>query len=228
MEGFTINIQIDDREGNRIEYAKKQYKKHEIELKHLKTADFIFNKRVAFEYKTLPDFISSVQSGRVTEQAIRLNQTFDYPFIIIQGSDTELDDYINKLYFIRRIRKKNKPQKFYYKHFYHAINSLNCLVTVLRCPTEQSCFDNMLHQAMKCLDGAPVNRKVAKTGSPAYQCLRYCLKGVGPKTAENIVNSLGLVTISDVVNVSVEDLVSVRGVSRSSADLIKSQIGCLL
>ena len=28
-------VQIDDREGERIEYAKKQYKKHEIELKHL-------------------------------------------------------------------------------------------------------------------------------------------------------------------------------------------------
>lgn len=28
-------VQIDDREGERIEYAKKQYTKHEIELKHL-------------------------------------------------------------------------------------------------------------------------------------------------------------------------------------------------
>lgn len=219
-------VQIDDREGERIEYAKKQYTKHEIELKHLETGDFIFNNKVAFEYKTFPDFVKSVQDGRVVEQAIRLNQTYPYPFVMIQANEQELKDYINKLYFIRKARQhgKHKPQKFYEKNYYGAINSLNCYVTVLTCPTQYLAFQSMLNQAKKCLDGAPVNRKVAKTGSPAYQCLRYCVKRVGPKTAEKIVNELGLETVRDVVNVSVEDLVSVRGVSRSKAEFIKSQV----
>lgn len=219
-------VQIDDREGERIEYAKKQYTKHEIELKHLETGDFIFNNKVAFEYKTFPDFVKSVQDGRVVEQAIRLNQTYPYPFVMIQANEQELKDYINKLYFIRKARQhgKHKPQKFYEKNYYGAINSLNCYVTVLTCPTQYLAFQSMLNQAKKCLDGAPVNRKVAKTGSPAYQCLRYCVKRVGPKTAEKIVNELGLETVRDVVNVSVDDLVSVRGVSRSKAEFIKSQV----
>lgn len=219
-------VQIDDREGERIEYAKKQYTKHEIELKHLETGDFIFNNKVAFEYKTFPDFVKSVQDGRVVEQAIRLNQTYPYPFVMIQANEQELKDYINKLYFIRKARQhgKHKPQKFYEKNYYGAINSLNCYVNVLTCPTQYLAFQSMLNQAKKCLDGAPVNRKVAKTGSPAYQCLRYCVKRVGPKTAEKIVNELGLETVRDVVNVSVEDLVSVRGVSRSKAEFIKSQV----
>lgn len=219
-------VQIDDREGERIEYAKKQYTKHEIELKHLETGDFIFNNKVAFEYKTFPDFVKSVQDGRVVEQAIRLNQTYPYPFVMIQANEQELKDYINKLYFIRKAKQhgKHKPQKFYEKNYYGAINSLNCYVTVLTCPTQYLAFQSMLNQAKKCLDGAPVNRKVAKTGSPAYQCLRYCVKRVGPKTAEKIVNELGLETVRDVVNVSVEDLVSVRGVSRSKAEFIKSQV----
>ena len=93
-------VQIDDREGERIEYAKKTYTKHEIELKHLETADFVFNNKVAFEYKTFPDFVKSVQDGRVVEQAIRLNQTYPYPFVMIQANEQELKDYINKLYFI--------------------------------------------------------------------------------------------------------------------------------
>lgn len=219
-------VQIDDREGERIEYAKKQYTKHEIELKHLETGDFIFNNKVAFEYKTFPDFVKSVQDGRVVEQAIRLNQTYPYPFVMIQANEQELKDYINKLYFIRKAKQhgKHKPQKFYEKNYYGAINSLNCYVTVLTCPTQYLAFQSMLNQAKKCLDGAPVNRKVAKTGSPAYQCLRYCVKRVGPKTAEKIVNELGLETVRDVVNVSVDDLVSVRGVSRSKAEFIKSQV----
>ena len=86
----------------------------------------------------------------------------------------------------------------------------------------------MLNQAKKCLDGAPINRKVAKTGSPAYQCLRYCVRGIGPKTTEKIVNGLGLETVSDVVGLSVDDLVSVRGVSRSKAEDIMGKIGDML
>lgn len=170
--------------------------------------------------------MKSVQDGRVVEQAIRLNQTYPYPFVMIQANEQELKDYINKLYFIRKARQhgKHKPQKFYEKNYYGAINSLNCYVTVLTCPTQYLAFQSMLNQAKKCLDGAPVNRKVAKTGSPAYQCLRYCVKRVGPKTAEKIVNELGLETVRDVVNVSVDDLVSVRGVSRSKAEFIKSQV----
>ena len=223
-------VQIDDREGERIEYAKKTYTKHEIELKHLETADFVFNNKVAFEYKTFPDFVKSVQDGRVVEQAIRLNQTYPYPFVMIQANEQELKEYIQKIYFIRKSKQhgKHKPQKFYEKNYYGAINSLNCYVTVLTCPTQYLAFQSMLNQAKKCLDGAPVNRKVAKTGSPAYQCLRYCIKGVGPKTTEKIVNTLGLKTVRDVVNVSVDDLVSVRGVSRSKAEYIVSQLGGLV
>ena len=223
-------VQIDDREGERIEYAKKTYTKHEIELKHLETADFVFNNKVAFEYKTFPDFVKSVQDGRVVEQAIRLNQTYPYPFVMIQANEQELKEYIQKIYFIRKAKQhgKHKPQKFYEKNYYGAINSLNCYVTVLTCPTQYLAFQSMLNQAKKCLDGAPVNRKVAKTGSPAYQCLRYCIKGVGPKTTEKIVNTLGLETVADVVNVSVDDLVSVHGVSRSKAEYIVSQLGGLV
>lgn len=223
-------VQIDDREGERIEYAKKTYTKHEIELKHLETADFVFNNKVAFEYKTFPDFVKSVQDGRVVEQAIRLNQTYPYPFVMIQANEQELKEYIQKIYFIRKAKQhgKHKPQKFYEKNYYGAINSLNCYVTVLTCPTQYLAFQSMLNQAKKCLNGAPVNRKVAKTGSPAYQCLRYCIKGVGPKTTEKIVNTLGLETVADVVNVKVKDLADVNGVSRSKAEYIVSQLGGLV
>ena len=218
-----IQILVDDREGNRKKYAEKHWKQHNIEIKHLETADFIFDNKVAFEFKTLHDFINSVQNGRIIEQAIRLNQNFPYPFVMIQASEQELRDYINKLQFMRKTKKRKLP-KFYEKNYYGAINSLNCYVTVLTCPTQYLAFQSMLNQAKKCLNDAPINRKVAKTGSPAYQCLRYSIRGVGPKTASKIVNTLGLETIGDVVNVTIEDLSSVQGVSRSKAEFIKSQI----
>jgi len=218
-------IQVDDREGERIEYAKKHYPQHDVEKTRLETADFIFNKDCAFEYKTLKDFIGSVQGGRIVEQAIRLNEQFKYPFIMIQGSEQELQNEINKIFYLRKTKKgKQKPQKFYEKNFYGAINSLNCYVTVLTCPTQYLAFQSMLNQAKKCLSGAPINRKVAKTGSPAYQCLRYCIGGVGPKTAEKIVNQLGLKSIPDVTGVSVERLASVNGVSHAKAEVIYRRI----
>lgn len=218
-------IQIDDREGERIDYAKQQYHQHDIELKHLETGDFLFDGKVCFEYKTLTDFIHSVQSGRIVEQAIRLNQQFPYPFVMIEGSEQELEQEIKKIFFLRKTQKgKKKPQKFYEKNFYGAINSLDCYVTVLRCPTRFLCFQSMLNQARKCLSGAPINRKVAKTGNPAYQCLRYCIGGVGPKTAEKIVRHHGLQSIPDVTGLSVEDLAAVRGVSGAKAEVIYQRI----
>lgn len=219
-----MNIQIDNREQHRIQYAKKHYKKHEIEIRQLETADYIFNNDIAFEYKTIPDFINSVQSGRIVEQAIRLNQQFKYPFVIIQGTEQELEDYLNKLYFIRKTRKKNKPQNFNKKNYYGAINSLNCYVTVITCPTQYIAFESMLNQAKKCLDDAPINRKVAKTGNVAYNCLRYCVRGVGPKTAQRIVKDFDLVGLNDVLGLTVNDLSSVKGVSKSKAEFIYNKL----
>ena len=219
-----MNIQIDDREGHRIKYAEKQYKKHNLTIEHLETADFIFNKRVAIEYKTLPDFISSVQSGRIVEQAIRLNKQFDFPFIMIQGNEQELQAEIQKIRFLQKTRRKNKPQQFYEKNFYGAINSLNCYVTVLQCPTQYLAFQSMITQANKCLNDAPINRKVAKTGNAAYNCLRYCVKGVGVKTAKNIVDSLSLESLEDVLNVGVDELSSVKGVSKDKANIIYAKL----
>lgn len=217
-------IQIDDREGKRIEYAKKQYKKHDIELKHLKTADFIFNQKVAFEYKTIPDFITSVQSGRMTEQAIRLNKEFEHPFIMIEGEDVDLGKELDKRYFLQKTRKKNKPQTFSRKQFYGAIDSLNDYVTVMQRPTMYWCFYSMLNKAQKSLDGAPVNRKVVKTGNTAYNFLRYCVGGVGKKTAEKLVNECGLKSIEDVLNVSIEELSGVKGISLNKAEVIYRNI----
>lgn len=220
-----MHIKIDDREGHRIETMKKHYPPSNITITHLETGDFIFNDKVAFEYKTLPDFISSIQSGRIIEQAIRLNQNYPHPFIMIQSSEKELQEHINRIYFLRRTRKgKKKPPKFYEKQYYGAINRLNCFVTVITCPTEYRCFESMINQARKCLDHAPINRKVAKTGNPAYQCLRYCIRGVGPKTADKIIGTLKLETIEDVTNMSINDFASVNGVSINKAKMIHRQI----
>lgn len=218
-------IQIDDREGDRIEYAKKQYKQHDVEKTRLETGDFIFNQKVAFEYKKLPDFIRSVQSGRMVEQAIRLNQQYKYPFVIIEAGDITLQNEINRIFHLRKTIKGNrKPAKFYEKNYYGAINSLNCYVTVLTCPTQYLCFQSMLNQAKKCLNNAPINRKVAKTGNTAYNCLRYCVGGVGPKTAEKLVNECGLKSIEDVLNVSVDDMVAIKGISLGKAEVIYHNI----
>lgn len=219
-----MNIEVDDREQHRIDTAKKEFVKHEVELKHLETADYIFNKDVAFEYKTLPDFIHSVQSGRIVEQAIRLNQEFKYPFVMIQSSEQELKSYINKIFFLRKTKKKNKPQKFYQKNYYGAIDSLNTYVTVIERPTEHYCFQSMLNTAIKSLRNEPINRKVVKTGNPAYNFLRYCIQGVGPKTAQKIVNELNLKNPKDIFKITVDEIADIKGISRGKAEVIFKNI----
>ena len=70
-----------------------------------------------------------------------------------------------------------------------------------------------------CLDNKPVNRKVAKTGNSAYNCLRYCVDGVGVKTAEKIVNTCKLETILDVVELSVDDIVDIKALCNIDGDV---------
>ena len=70
----------------------------------------------------------------------------------------------------------------------------------------------------------PVQRKIAKTGNPAYQCLRYCIGGVGPKTTAKIITQLQLETIKDVVDLTADKLTKVNGISRSRAEQITAQI----
>ena len=76
-------VQISDKEQSRIESAKQYYLKqgHEVEVTNLEIGDYIFNNQVRFEFKTIADFITSINDNRVFNECINQAETFDHHFL---------------------------------------------------------------------------------------------------------------------------------------------------
>ena len=63
QRGTTMKVTIDSREKDRVRSASKYFKDQglEVEVSELKVGDYLFDDKVCFEYKTIPDFIASIQ-----------------------------------------------------------------------------------------------------------------------------------------------------------------------
>ncbi len=85
---MSITIEIDDRERaagiKEILYAKEDII---IEERRLFIGDYLINKRIVVERKTVKDFIISIIDGRLFSQASRLKRYAEVQFMVIEGVD---------------------------------------------------------------------------------------------------------------------------------------------
>ena len=68
-----MRLIIDSREKERVEQAKQYYTEQglDVETNELHIGDFLFidgDKKAVFEYKTISDFVASIQDNRVFNQ----------------------------------------------------------------------------------------------------------------------------------------------------------------
>ena len=201
-----MDIIIDYHEHKRVDNAVKYYesKNDNVSVARLSTGDFVFDGKVAFEYKTISDFISSIQDGRVFDEAIRQSQKYDYHFVIIEGTDKVRKNELYKLY------KLNV--KFNMKQYYGAIARLNTYTNVIFAPNSKKAFQIMRCQAEKCLDSKPIVRELNnKSDNPCFNLLMF-LDNVKYKRAELIVDNLGLTCFEDIMGISYNDLININGI----------------
>lgn len=88
------HLQIDHREKSSQLFKTLQSYTHNftIETTHLKSGDYLLNNTILFERKTIADFLASLKSGRLFDQAYRLiNSDYD-PIIIIEGAAKNLKE----------------------------------------------------------------------------------------------------------------------------------------
>lgn len=87
-----IPIVVDDRErGGGVIEALKCSGVFDIREARLDIGDYRVDGRFVFERKTLPDFVASVISGRLFEQALRLtSQGNIHPVLILEGTASDL------------------------------------------------------------------------------------------------------------------------------------------
>ena len=192
-------VQISDKEHDRIKQAEKYFGdelKLETEVCNLQYGDYVFNHKVAFEYKTIADFIASIQDNRVFNEAINQAENFDYHYVVIQGNESERAKQI-------AISKNYQPITIYQYH--GAIASINRYSTVIESytPWTNEAFYKMYIQAKKDLSTKPIVKKFPKKNkNPAFNYLCYCVYGLNHKRAKDICYLLDLHTLEDLINIT--------------------------
>jgi ERCC4-type nuclease len=216
-------VTIDSREKDRRESATKYFASQGItvEIAELPIGDYIFTngkESVVFEFKLVADFVSSIQSGRVFNQAISQSEAYNHHFVIICGDDHARAKAI-------AMSKHYQPVNLY--QYNSAIASLNRYTTVIESysPFINEAFHRMQIQAEKCLSNRPIVKKFPKKHkNSAFNFLCYTIYGINYKKADAIVKKYNLKTLSDLQNLTIEKLVKVDGIGERNAKRIMEAI----
>lgn len=215
-----MKVTIDSREQSRITSATQYYENqgYEVEVAELKIGDYLFQNQVCFEFKTIPDFISSIQNGRVFNQAINMAENYDYHYVIIQGDEHT------------RSRSLGMSQQYIpvnITQYLGALASLNRFTTVIESynPIVEEAYYRMMITAHKAIQNKPLVKKFPrKDKNPAFNYLCYCIYGVSAKRAQDIVYTCHLKTMEDLFNLTHQDLIKIDGIGDNLADRILQSI----
>lgn len=222
---MDITVNIDSREKERIPYAKRFFDKYEPIAVELETGDYMFENRdtdecVIFEYKTMKDFIGSVGDGRIFEQVKRMNDEFDWSFIVIDGTIEDL-----KKENLRRIIQKNTGRPFSLAQFYGAISKLNCYTTVVQCHNQAQAFNYMEKQMLKIFDDTPLSKNFKHDTDNAVLNYLTCIHGIGYSMAELIVDEYNINNLHELVDIANSvDFTGIKGIGNKTAEKIKKNI----
>lgn len=213
-------VQIDSREKNRVKSASEYYKSQgmDVEVCELEIGDYLFDKQVVFEMKTIADFIASINDHRVFNEAINQAENFDYHYVVIFGDDHTRAKCISMS---RNYREVN------YFQYLGAIASLNRYTTVIESysPLINEAYYRMLITAKKCLQNKPIIKKFErKEKNAAFNYLAYCVYGVSAKRANDIVQALDLHTLEDLLYLDCDKLTNIDGIGPKLANKIINTI----
>ena len=220
-----MQVVIDSRENSRKDRAEIFYsgKGHTAKVEMLDVGDYLFDDQVVFEYKEIGDFMSSILNESLFNEAA--NQSLIYPFhyVMIVG---DMRNYVEKNWVYSKSRWSGDYPKYIvsnYSRYYGALRRLRTFTTPIECSDEKQAFDEMLLQAIKCLDGktkfySNVTRPVPSQ-DPIDVLLTSC-KGVSSKKAESIRKTHNLSNIYDLMNLTINNFEEVEGIgSKTSTNI---------
>ena len=215
-----MKIQIDNREQNRIKSATEYYKKQglEVEVTELEIGDYLFDNKVVFEFKTINDFVSSIQNGKIFNQAINQAEKYDHHFVVIQGDEHSR---------AKALAMSRHYHEITYFGYLGAIASLNRYTTVIESysPHIHEAYYRMMITAKKCLSTKPIVKKFPrKDKNTAFNFLCYCIYGINHKKAKAIVDTLELKSLNDLMNLNIDDLTNIEGIGEKTAQNILNNI----
>ena len=215
-----MKVQISDKEQNRIPQAEQYFQELglETEVTNLKYGDYVFDNKVAFEYKTMNDFIASIQDKRVFNESINQAENFNWHYVLIHGNEHDRTKCL-------AMSKNYVPVSIF--QFHGAIASINRYSTVIECysPFINEAFYKMFIQAKKDLSDKPIVMKFGKKDkNAAFNYLTYCIYGINYKKAQLITDTYQLESLNDLMKLNKEDLCLIDGIGEKTAENIITSI----
>ena len=218
-----MKILIDSREQDRIKSATKYYNQQgiETEIQELLIGDYIFTNGktdVVFEFKTIPDFISSIQDNRVFNQSINMAENFDHRFVLIHGDESTRAKSL-------AMTKHHHRVTIY--QYIGAISSINRYCTVLQVysPYIDEAFYTMMAQSKKIFQDKPIVKRFPKKEKcPALNFLAHDIYGINYKRAKLIVDTYDLHSLNDLMTLTIDKLTAIDGIGENTAKKILDAI----
>ena len=237
-----MNIKVDAREDkSRISsfvkfFTGKDYSKDVTEyhgnlnhvfIQNLPIGDYLFEDKVIFEYKTPSDAINSTIDGRIFRQSQNMLQ-YPYSFVLIAGNVAE---EINRRNNPKYFNKYNKMRTFTLKNYLGMLARLYTYTKVIHVDNNHQAWILMDYVVNKLLEDNSVEaieKPTFKMTSPVASFLT-CIyvnnnQRVSSKQAVLIREHLHLETLSDLLEVTYEDLISVKGIGSKTARKIMEVI----
>ena len=218
-----MNILIDSREKARKIRAADHYaaKGHSSTIKSLDVGDYIFDDRVVFEYKVISDFMGSILNESVFNEAMNQAQVYPFHYVVVEGN---LKQHLDSNWHYVNTRWRNRYDKYLHTNFsryYGALRRLRTFTTPIIVEREVQALDEMLLQAIKCLDGkskfySNVTRPVPS--QDPVDVLLTSAKGISSKKAEAIRKHHSINTIYDLMKLTVNDFKEVDGFGEKSSN----------
>jgi len=180
----------------------------QTEFKMLEVGDYIVSPSLAVERKSSRDFLKSLYSGRLFDQASRMSDCYEKSILIVEGN------FPNFLY-----EMKNP------KVFWGALTTLafkfdlNVFFTGEPQQTAELIYTIAKHESTRKPAGPYVKKRVKAESLEQIQLLIVSsLPGIGPKLGERLLKRFG--TIRRVFNASIAELASVEGIGRAKAERV--------
>ena len=217
-----MDIMIDSREKDRKLRAADYYAKkgHNSTIKSLDVGDYVFNEQVVFEYKEISDFIQSINNDSLFNESTNQALVYPYHYVIIVGN---IRDYVSGGWSYARKYWRNNYAKYIqsiFSRYYGALRRLRTFTCPIIVETEEEAFQEMLLQAIKCLDGKTkyyTNVTRQPDCQDAIDVLLTSAKNISIKKAEAIRKMYDIKNIYDLLELSEADFTMIHGIGKTTS-----------
>jgi Fanconi anemia group M protein len=204
MQG-KVSIIVDQRERNRELLEALNANGVDVSMDTIPVGDYIVSDRICIERKTISDFEGSIMSGRLFDQVSRLNEAYQFPIVILEGSMDEI-----------RLERKvivGAIIALYLGHYTLTIMSEG--------PGDTA---EIITRIAKQEQGEKSRAASVKGGARAFTHEQFQervignVPSVGPKLANALLKRFG--SVRRIANASVEELMEVEKIGEKKAVLI--------